>query len=133
MQRLTLSRCTLAALCVWLALALPAVAYAKRLASAGEFGAIARAVAENPDGDYFCPSREAVWVSTTDSRWAVAVMRSNCGVGSQTVRFFVHRNERTSKRWKLRERKYERLGTGLGIPCGSRRVPSDIRCARLRR
>lgn len=130
MQRVAAICPALAPMCMVLALALPAAAEAKRIASAREFAGIAKAVAAGPDRGFYCPQRDAVWISTTNSKWAVAVMLSNCGQGSQTVRFFVYRERHGSNVWTLRERKYEALGTGKGIPCGSRRVPTDIRCAR---
>lgn len=95
-----------------------------------EFRAIAAAVKRNPDGAYYCAKRRTTWISTVRRRWALAQMRSNCGLGSQTVRFFLKR--RAGRRgWRLVERHYERLGTGRGVPCGSRRTPPDIRCGPL--
>lgn len=110
-------------------LASPADAF--RAPRDAEFDAIAAAVAKNPDGDYYCAERASTWVSTLRSRWALAQMRSNCGLGSQTVRFFLKRRIGQQKGWRLVERHYERLGTGEGIPCGSRRTPADIRCGPL--
>ncbi len=93
-----------------------------------EFRAIAAAVAKNPDGSYYCAERRTTWVSTLRPRWALAQMLSNCGLGSQTVRFFLERNSGQRAGWHLVERHYEQLGTGKGIPCGSQRTPADIRC-----
>lgn len=93
-----------------------------------EFRAIAAAVAKNPDGSYYCAERDTTWVSTLHRRWALAQMLSNCGLGSQTVRFFLKRNSGQRAGWHLVERHYEQLGTGKGIPCGSRHTPADIRC-----
>jgi hypothetical protein len=105
-----------------------ASAHAFRKPRRAEFHAIAAAVAKNPDGSYYCAKRRSTWVSTVRPRWALAQMRSNCGLGSQTVRFFL--KQRTGRRagWRLVERHYERLGAGAGVPCGSQRTPPDIRC-----
>lgn len=110
--------------------ALAPTADAFRSPRKGEFRAIAAAVKKNPDGSYYCARRSTTWVSTLRRRWALAEMRSNCGLGSQTVRFFVKRRPR-GKGWRLVERRYERLGSGRGVGCGSRRVPPDLRCGPL--
>lgn len=104
-----------------------------RRANTTEFRAIYAAVEKGPDGNFYCATPRSTFVSGTDSRWAAAVMRSNCqnglAFGSQTVRFFLNRSRRASQGWRLMERQYERLGSGQGTPCGSARVPADIRCA----
>jgi hypothetical protein len=100
----------------------------RRPPTSAEFAGIAAAVQARPDGSYYCATPGSTWVSGEDANWAVASMRSNCGLGSQTVRFFVSRSSPTVTDWVLRERQYELLGTGLPIPCGSAAVPADIRC-----
>jgi hypothetical protein len=97
----------------------------------GEFRVIAAAVKTNPDGSYYCAKRSTTWISTLHHRWALAEMRSNCGLGSQTVRFFLKRRAGARKGWRLVERRYERPSTGQGVGCGSRRVPPDLRCGPL--
>lgn len=91
---------------------------------------ITSAVASNPDGSYYCVGKNGpTLVSGLDPRWAVAVMLGNCGLGSQMVRFFVERDSSDATAWHLSELKYEALGTGQTVPCGSAKVPADIRCA----
>lgn len=116
------------ALILIMSLAGPADAF--RSPGKAEFRAIAAAVEKNPDGSYYCAERETTWASTLRPRWALAEMRSNCGLGSQTVRFFLKRRT-GQKGWRVAERHYERLGMGEGVPCGSRRTPPDIRCGPL--
>lgn len=123
-----MSRAVLCALVMATAFAAPASAF--RAPGDSEFRAISAAVERNPDGSYYCAERRTTWVSTQRRNWALAQMRSNCGLGSQTVRFFLERRAGRPG-WRLAERHYERLGTGSGVPCGSRRVPPDIRCGPL--
>lgn len=111
--------------------ALAPAADAFRSPRKGEFRAISAAVKKNPAGSYYCAKRSTTWISTLRRRWALAEMRGNCGRGSQTVRFFLKRRAGARKGWRLVERRYERPGSGRGVGCGSRRVPTDLRCGPL--
>jgi peptidyl-prolyl cis-trans isomerase B (cyclophilin B) len=117
----------LALVAVIFAAGTPGPAEAARHPTAKEFRQLEAAVAKNPHGAYYCAERKGTWLSTLRPRWALAQMRSNCGLGSQTVRFFLVRTGKTQG-WRIAERRYEQLGAGRGIPCGSPRVPRDIRC-----
>jgi hypothetical protein len=99
-------------------------ASAARHATRSEFRAIERVV-ERQDGGFYCATRDRTRVSTRNRRWAVAAARSNCGLGSQTALYFLRHSD---GRWRVRQRRYERAGSGQPIPCGRRPVPRDIRC-----
>lgn len=62
-------------------------------------------------------------VSGRDPCWAIAQTGSSCGLGSQTVRFFVSRPSARSSTWRFRLFGFQRLGTGKPTPCGTRAIP----------
>jgi hypothetical protein len=109
-------------------LLIPAPATANRQPSAAEFGQIRSALKGHLAGGYYCPRRSLTRVSGRNPRWAVAEARSNCGIGSQTVRFFVSRPSAKSNRWRFRLFRFQKLGPGGLTPCGTRVIPRDIRC-----
>lgn len=96
-----------------------------------EFTPIKRAVKDEPPGKaYWCPKRHSTYLSDHAQQWAAVVMLSNCGYGSQAVRFFLH--ERRGG-WSVVQKRFEKLGSGRPVPCGRPPVPSDIRCIGLAR
>ena len=105
----------------------PDAADARRKATRSEFRHIRQALKGHLSDGFYCPKPSSTFVSTRRPLWAVAQTLSNCGLGSYTALFFVSRSSRRSAHWRFRQARYERVPGG-GIPCGSRRIPRDIRC-----
>lgn len=95
--------------------------------SKSQFNQIRKALEGHLQQGYYCPRRVNSRISDSNRRWAMTQSRSNCGLGSQTVRHFVSR-AKGGTGWKFRQFRYELLGSGQPVPCGSRKVPRDIRC-----